>query len=159
MIRTIAVALIVSVFLVGCASTPAAQAPDKSALLRADEEFARYSAAHGIAEAFAAYAAPDATILPAGANPVQGREAIRSFFSSAAGTVLTWKPYAAEIASSGEIGYTLGTYESRSKDESGNPVIRSGKSCTIWKKQSDGSWKYVVDLGNPSPSPGERGPG
>ena len=156
MIRT-AVALTVSVFLARCASTPAAQAPDKSVLLRADEEFARYAAAHGIAEAFAAYAAPDATILPAGADPVRGREAIRSFFTAAAGTVLTWKPYAAEIASSGDIGYTLGTYESRSKDEAGNPVTRYGKYCTIWKKQPDGSWKYVVDLGNSSPLPAGGG--
>src|SRR5262245_37663386 len=124
MIRTIAVALIASVSLARCASTSAAQTPDKSVLLHADEDFARYAAAHGIAEAFAAYAAPDGTILPAGANPVRGREAIRSFFSSAAGTVLTWKPYAAEVASSGDIGYTLGNYESRSKDEAGNPVTR-----------------------------------
>ena len=32
-------------------------------------------------------------------------------------------------------------------------VVRHGKYVTIWKKQADGSWKFVVDIGNPSSPP------
>lgn len=142
-----------------CASAPASTAPlsaasaERGAILRADEEFARAAQEKGLAEAFAAYAAEDATILPNGGNPVTGREAIRGLFASSSGTVLTWRPFAAEVSRSGDLGYTLGTYESRSTDAAGKAVIRYGKYCTIWKKQPDGTWRYVVDLGNPSPAP------
>ena len=143
--------------LAACASAPSSSSPassgDREAIRRADEDFSRYAQEHGIAEAFAAYAAPDATILPGGSEPVRGPDAIRAFFASSAGSVLIWKPYAAEVSSSGDLGYTLGTYESRSKDADGKPVSRYGKYCTIWKRQPDGKWKYVVDLGNPSPAP------
>jgi ketosteroid isomerase-like protein len=145
----------VTIALAACAS--AGPPPDSSAardaIRRTDEDFSRYAQDHGIAEAFATYAAPDATMLPGGSDPVKGPDAIRTFFASSAGTVLLWKPYAAEVSSSGDLGYTLGTYESRSKDADGKPVTRYGKYCTIWEKQPDGKWKYVVDLGNPSPPP------
>ncbi len=142
-----------------CASTPAASMPappvsaDRDEVWRTDEEFARFAREKGLGEAFASYAAEDATILPNGGNPVRGREAIRAFFASSSGTTLTWKPFAAEVSRSGDLGYTLGTYESRSTDAAGRSVTRYGKYCTIWKKQPDGTWRYVVDLGNPSPAP------
>ncbi len=139
-----------------CASATAnapAEEAGRDAILRADEEFARYAQERGLAEAFASYAAEDATILPNGGNPVKGRAAIRAVFASSSGTTLTWKPFAAEVSRSGDLGYTLGTYESRSTDPAGKAVTRYGKYCTIWKKQPDGTWKYVVDLGNPSPAP------
>ncbi len=147
-----------------CASAPASTAPasaasaDRGAILRADEEFARFAQERGVADAFAVYAAEGATILPNGGNPVRGREAIRALFASSSGTVLTWKPFAAEVSRSGDLGYTLGTYESRSTDAAGKAVTRYGKYCTIWKKQPDGTWRYVVDLGNPSPAPAGSNP-
>lgn len=154
--RPVLVVLIFAALRCASATAPAAPAEkvDRDAILRADEDFAHYAREHGLAEAFASYAADDATILPNGGNPVKGREAIRALFaSSSAGTTLAWKPFTAEVSRSGDLGYTLGTYESRSSDASGKPVIRYGKYCTIWKKQSDGTWRYVVDLGNPSPAP------
>jgi len=149
------ISLASALFCLQCASAPPAPDPQsaRAAILRADEDFARLAQSKGVAEAFATYAAEDATILPAGANPVEGREAIRAFFAGASGLVLTWKPFFAQVAASGDLGYTLGTYESRSTGDDGKPVTRHGKYCTIWKKQPDGSWKYIVDLGNPSPAP------
>lgn len=145
-----------------CASATTPNAPpgkaDRAAILRADEEFARYAQEHGLAEAFAAYAAEDATILPSGGNPVKGRQAIRTLFASSSGTTLVWKPFVADVSESGDLGYSLGTYESRSTDAAGNAPVRYGKYCTIWKKQSDGTWRYVVDLGNPSPAPAGTNP-
>ena len=35
----------------------------------------------------------------------------------------------------------------------GKPVIEYGKYTSIWKKQADGSWKVVLDMGNASPAP------
>jgi ketosteroid isomerase-like protein len=127
---------------------PSAQAE----LLRTDAEFSQYARAHGIGEAFVRYADEGATMMPAGQNPVTGAEAIRAQFADLpAGATLTWKPFRAEA--SGELGYTLGTYEYRAPDKDGKPSVRYGKYCSVWKKQKDGSWKWVVDIGNGSPAP------
>jgi ketosteroid isomerase-like protein len=64
---------------------------------------------------------------------------------------LTWKPIGADVSSSGDLGYTYGTYEFRSKDASGKPSVSHGKYTSIWKRQKDGSWKVVLDMGNASP--------
>ncbi len=110
----------------------------------------------GIGEAFVAYAAPDATLLPANQNPVTGRDGVRLQFADLPeGTRLSWKPFRADASRGGDLGYTLGTYEFHSKDADGKDVTRYGKYCSIWKKQPDGTWKWVVDIGNPSPAPKE----
>ena len=82
-----------------CATAPRTEASDpeagKQALVAADEAFSRMAQERGLAEAFAAFAAPDATMMP----------------------------------------------------------VNHGKYCSVWKKQPDGSWKWVVDIGNSSPGP------
>ncbi|MGA8309112.1 MAG: nuclear transport factor 2 family protein, partial [Terriglobales bacterium] len=59
----------------------------------------------------------------------------------------------AEMAASGDLGYTFGNYVLKSKDKDGHAVAHYGKYATVWKKQKDGSWKVVMDMGNSSPNP------
>ena len=61
---------------------------------------------------------------------------------------LTWSPVAADISASGDLGYTYGTFEFRSKDKEGKETVNHGKYMSVWKKQADGSWKVAVDMGN-----------
>ena len=61
---------------------------------------------------------------------------------------LTWSAVGADIASSGDLGYTWGNYEFVSKDKDGNQHVERGKYTTVWKKQTDGSWKVALDMGN-----------
>jgi ketosteroid isomerase-like protein len=57
------------------------------------------------------------------------------------------------MAASGDLGYTYGNYQLKAKDKDGKVVTRYGKYASIWKKQKDGSWKVVLDMGNSSPAP------
>ncbi|PYX88395.1 MAG: nuclear transport factor 2 family protein, partial [Acidobacteria bacterium] len=57
----------------------------------------------------------------------------------------------AEMAASGDLGYTYGTFEFRAKDKDGHPIVRYGKYATVWKKQKDGTWKVAMDMGNSAP--------
>ena len=66
---------------------------------------------------------------------------------------LTWSPVGADIAASGDLGYTWGTFEFHSKDKDGKDVVDQGKYMSVWKKQADGSWKVAVDMGNASKRP------
>lgn len=124
--------------------------PDPSVLIQADLAFGRAAAERG-AEGFVSFFAPDASILPAKAPIITGIDALREFYRkvwSTPGYSLTWKPLKAELARSGELGYTYGTYERKRRDASGQVVTDTGKYMTIWKRQPDGSWKAIVDMGN-----------
>lgn len=141
-----------------CASAPAPAGPGPGAgagdLIAADEAFARTAEELGLAEAFASWAAPDATMMPVDQKPVTGRDEVRKQFADfPADMTLSWKPFKADIAKSGDLGYTLGTYELKRRGAGGEPVVSHGKYCSVWKKQADGSWKWVVDIGNSSPAP------
>lgn len=48
----------------------------------------------------------------------------------------------------GGTAYETGTY-SYKYQENGKPVNEEGRYVTIWKRQSDGSWKIVTDMGVP----------
>ena len=64
--------------------------------------------------------------------------------------VLAIALYAA-VAGSRDLGYTIGEYTSTGRGPTGAAVQRFGKYLTVWKRQPNGSWKFVVDGGNGSP--------
>ena len=129
-------------------------AADKAALLKVDEAFSADAQRLGVAEAFLRYAAPDARMLPQGKDVVSGFEAVRRQMAGfPAKATLAWKPFYADVAASGDLGYTLGRYELRATDDAGKEQVSYGKYCSVWKKQPDGSWKWVVDVGTSSPDP------
>src|SRR5438477_514548 len=47
-----------------------------------------------------------------------------------------------------ETAYETGKY-SYNYQEKGKPLTEEGRYVTIWKRQSDGSWKIIVDMGIP----------
>ena len=48
----------------------------------------------------------------------------------------------------GDTAYETGKY-SYKYQEKGKPVTEEGRYVTIWKRQSDGSWKIIADMGIP----------
>ncbi|MGD0910904.1 MAG: nuclear transport factor 2 family protein [Terracidiphilus sp.] len=130
--------------------------PGKMVLYNLEAQFAKDVAAKGGA-AFALWCAPDAVMLGNGAAPVVGRVAIaKSANWLPKDYQLTWTPTDAMMGPSGDMGYTWGHYEGHSKDANGNPVVTSGRYMTIWRKEADGSWKFVLDAGaNDPPESGD----
>jgi ketosteroid isomerase-like protein len=61
---------------------------------------------------------------------------------------LQWQPVKIDVAASGDLGYTVGTWQLTGKNHKGEPVSMKGKYMTVWKKQADGAWKVVADMGN-----------
>jgi ketosteroid isomerase-like protein len=116
-------------------------------LLEADSAFAAQSVAHGAKQAFLTYAAEHAITFGSGPQMNEGREAIGVAFDRfPAGAVLEWRPVAAEIAKSGDLGCTVGEATIRSLNQ-------YSKYLTIWKRQADKKWKFVADGGNLRPAP------
>jgi ketosteroid isomerase-like protein len=117
-------------------------------LLETDRDFSKASQELGAAEAFYKYADESALMLSKNSEPIRGRAAIKEAMSGMEEAVLTWKPEEGFAAESGDLGYTWGRFEFKFSDAEGEEQIRVGKYVSIWKKQDDSSWKWIVDIGN-----------
>jgi len=135
--------------LLGCQSTLKDEA---RVLLETDERFATASVEHGMSEAFFRFMAPDGIQLRPGGDPVVGPEAIRNRLSTSSDFRLSWVPHDAEVSSSRDLGYTWGTYTLEQIARDDTIRIGSGKYLNVWRKQPDGTWKVLVDIGNEDPS-------
>lgn len=113
-------------------------------ILNADISFSDMSRQIGMKKAFLQYIDNEGVLLRPGHLPLVGAEAI-DFLSQLSDTAytLTWQPMKAEISKSGDLGFTYGVYELSLKDS-----VYKGTYVSIWKKQNDGSWKFVLDAGN-----------
>ena len=103
---------------------------------------------------FLSYFAPDASAYPQGMPVATGAAAIREAFtkmSSMPGFSIAWTPTKAEVSTTGDLGYTAGTYEMTMTGAS-----EKGKYVTVWKKQSGGEWKATEDIFNADAAP--KGP-
>ena len=123
-------------------------------LLDTDKKFSRVSIEKGSAKAFNLFLTDDALELPAGNFPIIGRANIYdSMKVDQHEYELSWEPQKAEVAKSGELGYTWGKYRVKYNDAKGNEITSYGKYLNIWKKLPNGEWKVAVDMGNKDPKP------
>jgi len=56
---------------------------------------------------------------------------------------IEWKPDRGTVSRSGDLGFTNGPIWRRGT--SGELIPTTRRYFTIWRRQADGSWKYVVD--------------
>lgn len=155
--RSLFAGLALVLSLAGCASKPSGNPPppgsEAARLFETDIRFAAQARLLGVAEAFHEFLAERAVQLPNGEPPVQGRQAIYEHQRQAGDVQLAWEPVTAEVARSGELGFTWGFYEVRAREPDGKTRTGYGKYTTIWEKQPDGAWKVILDTGNPGPPP------
>ena len=127
-------------------STPVRVA--EAAMLKADRDFNKAVADRDL-NRFLALVAEDATF-----NTSRGREAVGKAwapFFTADGPRLTWAPTKAESLVAGDVGYTLGTWERRTKAADGTVKVTHGQYLTVWQKQKDGTWQATFDTGSTAP--------
>src|SRR5437667_12714532 len=139
--------LLLAAFMLGAFAN--SQSDDSAALKKLEGEFMQAAADHG-AQGYMAYYADDAVEVPNGRGFLVGKTEIAKTmdFLDSPNNHLLWTPVGGDMAASGDLGYTYGTYEFRSRDKEGKLVSNYGKYASIWKKQKDGSWKVVLDMGN-----------
>ena len=125
---------------------------ERKILLDTDYEFARTSVKKGPAAAFYLYLADNAMQLPEGSLPIYGKNAIYETMKGDHYDLL-WTPVKADVASSGDLGQTWGKFVVVVRNSDGTETKMYGKYLNIWRKQTDGKWKVIVDMGNASPSP------
>lgn len=110
-----------------------------------DMEFSFKSEEDGFNKAFIEFAHPEAVLLKPNNMPIKGKKAIANIYNnlSSEGIHFTWKPLGGYVAESGELGYTYGTYIVKT-----DSTKNEGTYVSVWKKDKQGNWKYILDSGN-----------
>jgi ketosteroid isomerase-like protein len=134
-------------FLVLLAACEASISPDaaRDELMAADRAFAQATAERGT-DGWVEYFAPGGRML-GGSRIITGTDSIRAVMTPAFADTsfsLTWEPRFAEASEDADLGYTVGRYESRRAGD----VVGRGWYLTVWRRQSDGSWKAEMDIGS-----------
>ncbi len=121
----------------------------KKELLETDRSFSKMSFEKGMNQAFLEYISEDGVLLRPNRMPVIGREKITELFSRPDTTFsLTWEPMYSDVSRSGDMGYTYGLYKVEMYSPDGDPITSEGTYVSVWKKNEDGKWKFVLDAGN-----------
>ncbi len=117
-------------------------------IMEADREFSNFSIRNGQIAAFLEYAAPDVVLIKPNMYPIVGHERLQQHYAGRADStfVLTWEPQFARVAKSGELGYTYGYWQFYLKSQP--EKVEKGTYATVWQRQPNGKWKFVLDLGN-----------
>jgi ketosteroid isomerase-like protein len=124
--------------------------PDNATLIeqlrKTELSFSDYAQEAGIEKAFLAFADENA-VLVRNNKVIRGKKEIAEFFRSqpVEGVSLSWKPDFIEVAQSGDLAYTYGQYRLMRVDSTGREQSNTGVFHTVWKRQADGSWKFVYD--------------
>jgi len=146
------------------ASTPVAWGQRSEALpqaleqmIEAERAFAARALVVGWKEAFLEYFAPDAVGFDEGQVGL-ARDQIRRGPDPPKDLQLLWEPRYGDVSASGELGYLTGPVRNiRASREGGRP--RHSNYASIWKRQRDGSFKVVMDVGIPTPAAVAFAPG
>ena len=135
------------IVLAGCNSSDMEKEKWKTEILETEREFSELAQKEGIGNAFAKFAADEA-VLMRNNNLVIGKEGLLSYYSETMENTdakLSWKPEFIDVSTSGDLGYTYGYYTFTVKDTLDNDIVTQGVFHTVWKRQDDGSWKFVWD--------------
>ncbi len=146
-----------STFILSCAQQNNYSKEDiekaKTEIRKTEEAFCDLSVKEGFNHALIAYADSEVIKPSDGENPVYGLEDLKTTLSGQKENgVITWKATKIDVANSCDFGYSFGNWEYKTATEKGDTTY-FGNYFTEWKKQKDGSWKYVLDGGNDTPKP------
>ena len=122
-------------------------------MVKTEQAFSKMAEEKTAREAFMAFIADDGLLFRPGA--VNGKKWMieHPVPPSDKKPLLAWQPSFAGMSASGDMGFTTGPWESK-PDRADPKPSAYGHFVTVWKKQPDGSWKWVVDIGISHPESG-----
>ena len=118
----------------------------KAELVQTEKAFEAMAKEKGLSVAFSYYADSSA-VLNRGSYVIHGKDSIRLFYQAPRfkGVKLAWKPDFAEVSKSADLGYTYGKYTFTTQDSTGQIASSKGIFHTVWKRQTNGQWRFVWD--------------
>lgn len=124
-------------------------APPAQAVMDADRAFAAKAKQAGAGAAFMEYAEPRVLMLN---DPEPGTDgsALGKLFPP--DLLIDWGPVDGAVSADGTLGYTWGKARYYKLHANGTKEeLQPSRYVTIWRKQKDGSWKFLADGGLNAP--------
>jgi ketosteroid isomerase-like protein len=119
-------------------------------LLAADAAWLKAYQARDAAAA-AAFYAPEGAMLAPNRPSLTGQNDLMKFIAKSFTLQdydIIWHAEKAEVAHSGELGYTSGSYEMSFRQPRKKLFFDKGKYLMVWKKRPGGEWKVLFDISN-----------
>ena len=127
--------------------------PDLQKMVNTERAFANLARKENTRKAFLTYLSDDAVVFEQG--PVNGKK--RWEERPQDDSKLDWDPEFADIAASGDLGYTTGPWEYRTHRTDKSPGAH-GHFVSVWKKNPDGLFQNILDIGVNHPHDPESHP-
>jgi ketosteroid isomerase-like protein len=124
---------------------------DQAAMVATERAFAKLGYERGIRESFIKYFAPECIVFAP--DPVKYRAELEKQEPEKfpLPVVVNWAPVWGDISAAGDMGYNTGPVTYEDTGEKKRPT-RHVIFFSVWKKQSDGKWLVVLDVGSGVPS-------
>lgn len=120
----------------------------KKEVMETERVFAKMAKEQGVPAAFEAFAA-DSVVLMRNNQLITGKKAMADSYRHSVlddpNISLEWEPDFVDVAGSGDLAYTYGTYIFSIVDSMGVTKRDTGIFHTVWKRQSNGQWRFVWD--------------
>ena len=119
----------------------------KQEIMDVEGDFAAMAGKEGIRKAFLHFAADEAVLMRNDKLIIGRMQMAKHFGESDAlqDESLTWKPDFVDVSASGDLAYSYGKFVYSYTDSAGVSLEHMGVFHTVWKRQSDGSWRFVWD--------------
>ncbi len=128
---------------------------ERASLLNAERAFLKSAQTDGMVKAFAKHLSKDARIHRHGMLPILGQDAFVQFLAKTS-FIPTWEPMFSDVAQSGDLGYTYGSYELKETSNS-SATAEKGYYARVWKRGTNDQWQVALDVASPLP-PEEKKP-
>src|SRR6184192_3434688 len=146
--------LILHLVLGGCSQRGFDPATEQAKLLRRDAEWADLASAGKDVEKIVSYWTDDAVLIFPGQPVLEGKTAIRAYVSASLNTPgfkIHWASEKPVFSPDGKLAYMRGTDELTVPGPNGTPVTLHLRGISVWRIDSDGQWRCVVDIANEQP--------
>jgi ketosteroid isomerase-like protein len=126
-------------------------ASEKTRLLQRDAEWAVAAFEGQDVDLILSFWTDDAVVIPPGLPSVVGKAALRQYVEGSRqipGFRITWTSSDVTFSPDGQLAYMFSRNEVTMNAQDGTPTTTEGRAVTIWRRESDGEWRCVVDIWN-----------
>ena len=140
----------------GCSAPPFDSAREGQKLLQRDREWAQAASEGKDVEKVVSYWSDGAKVIEPGQPIYEGKAAIRKYVTASfnlPGFKIHWISKDPVFSPDGKMAYMSSTGETTFPGPDGALTTVQSRGTTVWRLDSDGMWRCVVDIANEQPHP------